>query len=324
MRAITYKKYGAVDVLGIEEVPTPQPAANEVLIRVRAASITTADWRIRSLQMPGTMRFVGRMVFGIMGPRNKVLGTDVAGEIVAVGSAVSSYKPGDAVFGHIGKGAHAEYAIAKENAALISKPKHLSYSDAAALPFGALCSLVFLRNFAKLKSGQRILIIGGSGNVGVYAVQIAKTLGAHVTSVASGANAELMDKLGSDAFIDYKKTNLNKLPEKFDVIFDTFGAISFIDAREILTEAGLFLPLNFSLGEVFTNLAFGWMRRKKMMTSVNSNTASDLHELVDLIRQQKLHPVLDRVYGFEEFREGYLHVEQRSRRGSVVLRIDQS
>jgi NADPH:quinone reductase-like Zn-dependent oxidoreductase len=322
MRAITYKQYGSVDVLGIEEIPTPQPAADEVLIRVRAASITTADWRIRSLQMPGAMKFIGRLVFGIRGPKNKVLGTDVAGEIVAVGSAVSSYKPGDAVFGYIGKGAHAEYAIAKENAALIPKPKQLSYSDAAALPFGALCSLVFLRNFAKLKSGHRILIIGGSGNVGVYAVQIAKVLGAHVTSIASGANAELMNKLGSDAFIDYKKTDLKKLPEKFDVVFDTFGAISFIDAREILTEAGLFLPLNFSLGEALTNLAVGWIRRQKMMMGVNSNTASDLRELVDLVCQRKLRSVIDQIYAFEEFREGYLHVEQRNRRGSVVLRID--
>ena len=155
-------------------------------------------------------------------------------------------------------------------------------------------------------------------------MQIAKTLGAHVTSVASGTNAELLDQLGSDAFIDYKKTDLSKLPEKFDVIFDTFGALSFKEAREILSETGLFLPLNFGLGEAFTNLAFGWMRNQKMMTAVNSNIVSDLHELVDLIRHQKLSPVIDRIYGFEEFRNGYLHVEKRSRRGSVVLRIDHS
>ena len=176
MRAVTYHQYGSSDVLQFEDIPMPDPKSDEVLVKVHAASVTTADWRIRSLEMPGAMKLIGRLMFGIFAPRNKVLGTDVAGDIVAIGSEVKRFQVGDAVFGHIGKGGHAQYAIAQEGAALLSKSERFSYPEAAALPFGALCSLVFLRDFAKLKSGQNILIIGASGNVGVYAVQIAKHL----------------------------------------------------------------------------------------------------------------------------------------------------
>ena len=322
MRAVIYKKYGSVEVLQIEEIPTPEPAADEILIKIRAASVTTADWRMRSLEMPGAMKILGRLMFGIFEPRNKVLGTDVAGDIVKVGSGISSHKVGDVVFGHIGKGGHAEYAVAKETSAVIPKPETLAYEDAAALPFGALCALVFLRDFAKLKEGQRILIVGASGNVGVYAVQIAKALGAHATAVASGANADFVERLGADEFVDYKSTDIANLAQRFDVIFDTFGALSFADARKMLTDEGLFLPLNFSLGRAFINLLTGWTRKQKMITAVNGDTSDDLQRLVDLIGQRKLRPVIDQKYDFEEIREAHLHVERRSRKGSIVIQVD--
>ena len=143
-------------------------------------------------------------MFGILGPRNRVLGIDIAGDVAKVGPSVTTFKPGDAVFGHIGKGGHAEFAIAKEKGAIVHKPEALTYEQAAALPFGALCALVFLRDFAKLQEGQQVFVIGASGNVGAYAVQIAKAMGSHVTAVASGPNADLVRRLGAEEFVDYQ------------------------------------------------------------------------------------------------------------------------
>ena len=211
MKAITYDRYGPVDVLQFEDIPTPEPKSDEILIRVRAAAVTTADWRMRSLEMPGAMRIIGRLMFGILGPRNRVLGIDVAGDVAKVGPSVTTFKPGDAVFGHIGKGGHAEFAIAKEKGAIVHKPEALTYEQAAALPFGALCALVFLRDFAKLQEGQQVLVIGASGNVGAYAVQIAKAMGSHVTAVASGPNADLVRRLGAEEFVDYQTTDITAL-----------------------------------------------------------------------------------------------------------------
>ncbi|MEM7303146.1 MAG: NAD(P)-dependent alcohol dehydrogenase [Pseudomonadota bacterium] len=322
MKAVIYEKYGPVDVLQIEEVPTPEPAADEILIKVRATAVTTADWRMRSLEMPGAMKILGRLMFGILGPKNKVLGTDVAGDVVKVGSSTTTFKVGDAVFGHIGKGGHAEFAVAKEKSAILPKPEALTYEKAAALPFGALCALVFLRDFAKVKEGHHILIIGASGNVGVYAVQIAKALGARVTAVASTPNADLVERLGADEFVDYKTTDLAFLSQKFDVIFDTFGSLSFKETQKILTDEGLFLPLNFSLGEAFVNLLTGWTRKKKMMTGVNGDRREDLSELVGLIQCGKLKPVVDKAYELEDIRSAHQHVEGRNRKGSVVVQIN--
>ena len=251
MKAITYDRYGPPEVLKLEEAPKPEPKSDEMLIEVRATAVTTADWRLRASEFPGAMWPIGRLMFGIFNPRNKILGADVAGEVAAVGPDVSSFQVGDAVFGHIGKGGHAEFVIAKEGGAIVPKPDGLTYQEAAAVPFGALCSLVFLRDFAKLNKEQRVLIIGASGNVGVYAIQIAKILDCHVTAVASGKNSELVQSLGADQFVDYQKTELTKLNEKFDLIFDTYGLLAFADAGEILIESGTFVPLNFGIGSVF-------------------------------------------------------------------------
>ena len=319
MKAITYDRYGPPNVLEMKEVEKPVPASDEILIKVRAAAVTTADWRLRASAFPGGMWPIGRLMFGIFKPRNRILGTDIAGDVVAVGANVSNFKIGHAVFGHIGKRGHAEFALAKESGAIVSKPDHLGYPEAAALPFGALCSLVFLRDFSKLKSGQRILIIGASGNVGVYAIQIAKAFGGHVTAVASGPNADLVQSLGADQFIDYKNTDVERFDQKFDLIFDTFGLLSFSQARRLLADTGTFLPLNFGLGSALLNLLTGWLRRQKMITAVNDDNQEDLLALVDLLNDDKLKPVIDTVYPFEEFLGAHRHVEGRRRKGSVVL-----
>ena len=319
MKAFVYEKYGPPDVLHCVELPTPEPGPGEVLIRVRATSVTTADWRLRASAFPSLMWVIGRLMFGLFKPRNKVLGGDVAGDVVALGPDVESFAIADPVFGHVGKGGYAEFAIAKADGAIVPKPESLTYAEAAALPFGAVAALVFLRNFAKLSNGQKVIIIGASGNVGVYAVQIAKVLGAHVTAIASGQKADLVRSLGADDFVDYEHRDAKKLDDRFDLVFDTFGAFSFVDARRILKPHGLFLPLNFGLIDALKSLVFGWARTQKMITAVNNDTREDLEAVVDLVRMAQLRPVIDQVFSFDQVVAAHKHVEARRRSGSVVI-----
>lgn len=319
MKAVTYHQYGSPEVLQLEELPTPDPDKHEILIEVHAAPVTTADWRIRAQEMPGAMKIIGRLMFGIFAPRNKVLGVDVAGVVKAVGSEVTKFKTGDPVFGHIGSGGHAEFALANEKAAVVLKPSSLTFLEAAALPFGGLCALVFLRDFASLKAGNRVLIVGASGNVGVYAVQIAKALGAHVTAVASGTNMDLLESLGADEFVDYKEKEISELAENYDVIFDTFGALSFSQARKVLMPDGLFLPLNFSLIEAINNALFGWLHKQKMKTLVNGDSAEELLNLISLVEQGKVTPLIGKVFRIDEIKDAYRHVEGRHAKGAVIL-----
>ena len=319
MKAFVYDRYGPPDVLRCVELPTPEPGPGEVLIRVRATSVTTADWRLRASAFPGSMWLIGRLMFGLFKPRNKVLGGDVAGDVVALGPDVESFAIGDPVFGHVGKGGYAEFAIAKADGAIVPKPESLTYVEAAALPFGALAALVFLRDFAKLSNFQKVLITGASGNVGVYAVQIAKVLGAHVTAIASGQNADLVRSLGADDFVDYEHRDPKLLDDRFDLVFDTYGAFSFADARRVLKPRGLFLPLNFGLIHALKNLIFGWARTQKMITGVNNDTRKDLETVVDLLENTQLQPVINQVFPFDQLVSAHEYVEARRRSGCVVI-----
>ena len=321
MKAFVYDRYGPPDVLRCVELPTPEPGPGEILIRVCATSVTTADWRLRASAFPGLMWVIGRLMFGLFKPRNKVLGGDFAGDVVAIGPGVEGFSIGDAVFGHIGKGGYAEFAIAKTDDAIVPKPEALTYAEVAAVPFGALAALVFLRDLAKFTSRQKILIIGASGNVGVYAVQIAKALGAHVTGVASGQNADLLRALGADEFVDYERRDPRLLNDRYDLVFDTFGAFSFADARRVLKPRGLFLPLNFGLSDVLKTLVFGWVRAQKMITAVNNDTREDLEVVVDLISKAQLRPVIDHLFPFDQLVSAHRHVEARRRSGSVVIQL---
>ncbi|MEM1163777.1 MAG: NAD(P)-dependent alcohol dehydrogenase, partial [Pseudomonadota bacterium] len=295
MKAFFYDRYGPPEVLRRVELPVPEPGPGEMLVRVRAASVTTADWRLRASAFPGLMWLIGRLMFGLFKPRNKILGGDVAGDVAAVGPGVEGIAIGDPVFGHVGKGGYAEFAIAKADGAIVPMPESLTYAEAAALPFGAIAALVFLRDFATLSNGQRVLIIGASGNVGVYAVQIAKAFGAHVTAVASRQNADLVRSLGADGFVDYEHRDPKMLDDRFDLVFDAFGAFSFADARYVLKPRGLFLPLNFGLGDVLKNLVLGWTRTRKMITKVSGDGREDLEAVVNLVRMTQLRPVIDQV-----------------------------
>ena len=241
MKAIVCKKYGPPEVLQLKEVEKPTPKDNEVLIRIYATTVTTADANIRGFVfVPAGLGFLPRLMFGLTKPKINILGTELAGEIEAVGKDVRIFKEGDQVFGMPGSrfGAYAEYLCLPEKGALAIKPSNLTYEQATAVPFGATTALFFLRDKGNIQSGQKILINGASGGVGTYAVQIAKYYGAEVTGVCSTKNLELVKSLGADKVIDYTKEEFTKNGETYDMIYDTVGKTSFSGCKNSLKSKG--------------------------------------------------------------------------------------
>ena len=319
MKAAVYKQYGGPEVVQMEEIARPVPGKGEILVRIGAAGVTTADWRLRAAAFPGLISTVaGRLMFGVLRPRKRVLGSDFAGTIAEVGEGVTEFAVGDRVFGFQFGGAHAEYAVVKADGAVLKTPEILGDVEAAALPFGALCALEFLDRFAGVKPGEKVLIVGASGGVGAYAVQVAKALGAEVTGVASGERAELVTGLGANRFVDYRATPPEALSGPFDVVFDTVGALSYPQAAHMLAAGGRFVPLNFGVADMGKSRQ---ARRNghEIILKVNGDSKEGLRQLTAMIAEGRLHPVIDRIYPFAAIREAYAHVESRSRKGAVVL-----
>ncbi|EPX83074.1 NAD(P)-dependent alcohol dehydrogenase [Salipiger mucosus] len=321
MQAATARRYGPAESLRIEDLPVPVPGPGEILIRVEASSVTTADWRLRASAFPGGLWLAGRMVAGLLRPRNPVLGSDVAGTVAAVGAGVTRFAAGDRVFGFIGHGGHAEYAIARADGALQRTPDSLTDAEAAALPFGAFTALAFLRDVAQVRPGQAVLIVGASGGVGAYATQIAKALGAHVIAVASGANADLLRELGADEVIDYRAEDVRRHRDRYDLVFDTVGATDWPGMRRALKRGGLFLPLNFGLRDLCHMLRAKLAGGPRMVLHVSGDTAEALADIVAMIEAGKLRPVIDSHYPLARIAEAHAHVEGRHRRGAVVIDV---
>jgi len=251
VKAITYQRYGSPDVLEMSTLPKPVPGDHELLIRVRAATVSSADWRMRSLEMPRGFGLLGRLAVGFNKPRKPVLGTELAGEVEAVGRAVTTFKAGDPVFAFSGAalGCHAEYRCMPANGAVALKPPNLSFEQAAALSFGGATMLDFFRR-AQLRQGERVLVNGASGTVGSAAVQLAKHFGAHVTGVCSSAKLELVRSIGADEVIDYTRRDFVETNTPFDVIVDTVGNATFSRSRSALAEGGRLLLVLASLPEL--------------------------------------------------------------------------
>lgn len=319
MKAVLNKIYGGPGVLEIGEVAIPEIGENDVLVKVEATSATTADWRLRAAAFPGVMLIPGRLMFGILRPRSRVLGLEFSGIVAETGSRVTRFKAGDAVFGFSGLGAYGEFVKVAQDAAIVHKPDQLSHEEAVALPFGGLSALVFLRDFAGIKPGEKVLIVGASGGVGSYAVQIAKHLGAEVTGVSSGRNLALVRSLGADHVVDYKVQDALANGQKYDVIFDTVGAVNFARARGSLTDKGRFVPLNFGCQEIFQSLLAPLFGGKRMVINVNGDKREDLETLVRLMENGDLRPVIDRVYALRNIRKAHQYVEGRHRKGAVVV-----
>lgn len=307
MKAVICTNYGPPEVLQIKEVEKPSPKSSEVLIKNIAITVHIGDTKVRRLA-PGFGPVIDfffkpmmRLQLGVIRPRKKILGMELAGEIEAVGRDVKLFKKGDPVFAstEFQFGAYAEYVCMKENRILALKPSNLSFEEAAAVPNGALTALLHFRK-ANVQKGQKVLIYGASGSIGTFAVQLAKYFGAEVTGVCSTTNLEMVQAIGADKVIDYKKEDFTEQGETYHVIFDTVGKIPSKKRKKSLTQSGVFLNA-LSLSDNF-----------KLQTE-------DLVYLKDLCESRALKPVIDRKYTIDEIVEAHRYVEKGHKKGNVVI-----
>jgi NADPH:quinone reductase-like Zn-dependent oxidoreductase len=322
MKAIVYEKYGPPDVLQLKEVAKPTPKDNEVLIKVHATTVTKYDCWMRSSTAPTGFGLLMRIASGIRKPKQPILGTELAGEIEAVGKDVRLFKEGDQVFGDTGmsSGTNVEYICLPEDGAVAIKPANMTYEEAAAVPYGALTALFFLKN-GNIQSGQKVLIFGASGGVGNYALQIAKYFGAEVTGVCSTTKVEFVESLGADKVIDYTKEDFTKSGQTYDIIFDTVGKSSVSGCKRSLKKNGFYLLTTFGLPKLVQILWLSITSSKKVFMGTLKERAEDLIFLKELIEAGKIKSVIDRSYPMEQIAEAHRYVETWNKKGNVVITI---
>lgn len=322
MKVAAYERYGPPDVVRLMVVEKPTPKHGEVLIRVRATTVSSGDWRVRSLEVPAGFKLLSRLFLGYSKPRQPILGTELAGTIEAVGAGVKKLEVGDDVFAFSGvrMGCHAEYKCMPEDGRVVPKPKNLSYDEAAALSFGGTTALSYFRR-AKLQRGETVLVNGASGAVGVALVQLAKHFGAEVTAVCSGANAELVRSLGATRVIDYTKEDFTRNGETYDVIVDTAGTAPFSRCRGSLKEGGRLLLILAGLGATLRAPWVSLWGDKRVIAGPAAEDADDLRLLAELSSAEKFRPIIDRRYPFDQIVEAHRYVDTGRKRGSVVVTL---
>lgn len=323
MKAIVYERYGPPEVLQFKELEKPVPADNEILIKIRATTVTSGDWRARSLTMPTGFGPIARLVFGVTKPRQPILGTELAGEVEAVGKQVSRFKTGDRVFAFsgAGMGGYAEYKCIPEDGAVAHTPAGLSDAEAAALSFGGTTALDFFRR-ADLQSGEKVLVNGASGGVGTAAVQLAKYFGAEVTGVCSTANMDLVTSLGARHVIDYTVEDFTRNGETYDVIVDTVGTAPFSRSNASLNEGGRLLLVLAALPELLKIPWAAMTSGKKIIAGPATERAEDLRLLAELAEAGHYKPAIDQCYPFEQIVEAHRHVDTGRKKGNVIVTLE--
>ena len=317
MRAVVHDRYGPPDILRLEEVERPVPKDDEVLVRIHATTVNRTDCGLRSAEL-----FLSRFVTGLRRPKRKILGMELAGEVEAVGAAVTEFAVGDEVFGVKDSGAHAEFVCIPESAALAHKPAGTTFEEAAAVCDGASLALACLRK-ADLREGRSILVYGASGSVGTAAVQLAGYFDAHVTAVCNTKNVELVRSLGADRVIDYTQDDFTKNGETYDVIFDAVGKHSFRRCRRSLKPGGIYTEtdLGFMWHVPLLALLTRWIGDKRVTLGITKYTKKDVLFLKELIEAGDYRAVIDRSYPLEDVVEAHRYVETEQKTGNVVLTV---
>lgn len=320
MKAIVYTEYGPPDVLRLEEAEKPTPKDNEVLVKVHAASVNAYDWHYLRADP-----FLVRLVGGLLRPRRRTLGVDVAGRVEAVGRNVTQFRPGDEVFGDIsahGHGGFAEYVSVPESA-LVSKPAAMTFEEAAAIPMAAVTALQGLRDIGQIQPGQKVLINGASGGVGTFAVQIAKLFGAEITAVCSTSKMDQTRSLGADHVIDYTKEDFTQNGQRYDLILAVNGYHPLSAYKHALSPNGIYVMAGGTNAQIFQAALLGrWMSMigKKKMRAVSAKpNQKDLALMKELFEAGKIKPVIDRRYPLREVPEAIRYLEEGHARGKVVI-----
>lgn len=317
MKAVTFSKYGPPEVLRLEELPRPEPQSGEVLVRIHATAVNSGDWRLRRADP-----FLVRLFFGLFKPRIKVLGSVFSGIVEAVGTGVSNYKAGDAVFGLSDKkfGAYAEYLAFPASDSMALKPQTLSHAEAASLVFGGHTALHFLRK-AGLAKGQHILIYGASGAVGTSAVQLAKHFGARVTAVCSTDNVGWVRSLGADAVIDYTTTDISSLEGGYDMVYETVNKAPVPQMARLLTSGGVLILGAALLKGMLQGTIASMTSSIRVIGGVAKSSSGDLRFLGELASRGALKPVIDQTYALHEMAAAHAYVEKGHKKGNVVVLV---
>lgn len=320
MKAMIYTQYGSPDVIHLEDVEKPTPKDDEVLVKIEAASVNALDWHL----LTADIFLIRLMGMGLFKPKNAILGADIAGRVEAVGKNARQFRPGDEVFGDIGHGGFAEYAVAPEQS-LAPKPANLSFEAAAAVPVAALTALQGLRDCGKIQAGHKVLINGAAGGVGTFAVQIAKAFGAEVTAVCSTRNLEQARQLGADHVIDYTQENFTQGSQRYDLIFAANGYHPLSAYKRALAPKGIYVMAGGSAAQIFQPMILGgWMSEKdgRKLGNVSAHmNQKDLLTLKGMLETGKIIPVIDRRYPLGEVPEALRYLGSGHARAKLVIHI---
>jgi len=313
---MVYTKFGPPDVLQLKELEKPIPKDNEILIKVHAASANAYDWRHLRAD-PFLIRLMGA---GLLKPKHKILGADIAGQVEAVGGNVKQFRPGDEVFGEGGYGGFAEYVCVDENR-FVLKPANLTFEEAAAVPMAALTALQGLRDKGRIQARQKVLINGASGGVGTFAVQIAKSFEAEVTGVCSTTKMDLVRSIGADHVIDYSREDITKNKQPYDLIFDIAAYRSISKYKRILSPGGIYVLAGGSMARIFQLMLKSMAGAKNMRLVVADVNQKDLLFILELMNAGKVKSIIDKRYPLNETAEALRYLEEGHARGKVVISV---
>lgn len=315
MKAIIYNNYGDYNVLQYKETETPKIKSDEVLVKIHSVSVSSGDQKLRSANP-----FMVRLFNGITKPKNTILGSSYSGEIVLVGQDNTQFNVGDEVFGYSLFGAYSEYKLVGSKELLIKKPENISHNEAASVPFGALTAKYFLNQVNIIKS-NKVLLIGASGNVGIYALQLLKNKTDIITVVSSENSFEDLLELGAQKFINYKTDKLNKYSEKYDLIFDVSGKYTYSDLKGLLNKSGTFITTNFNLSTVFTNMKLKLIKTHRYIFGMVHENLNDFNEISRMLNDGRLKTIISKEFELKDAALAHKYAEGKSKTGVIVLNV---